>query len=148
MAQRTVLQGVVACLRAAPLITSRVGNRIYLGAAPPTSAPPLITLEVIKEPYTPRTGTDTHKVWTEAPQLLVKCADTTGDGADLLASYVKDLLVEIGDNATFDVTDTKVSLSLRDDYALTIDPERAPDTSPVYVGVILHTITVTKWKER
>lgn len=148
MPQRTVLQGVVACLRADTNISSRVGSRIYLGAAPPTSSPPLIVLEIIREPYTPRTGTDAQKVWTEATQLLVKCADTSGDGADLLADYVKTLLVDIDENTTFDVANAAVSLSLRDDYALTIDPERAPDTSPVTVGVILHTITMTRWKDR
>lgn len=148
MAKRTVLQAVVACLKADANVASVVGQKVYLGAAPPTIPPPFIVIEIIREPFATRTGTDQNRVWAEAPQLLVRCAATTGDGADLLAEYAKAVLDDLANNALFDVTNTKLSSSLRDDYALTVDPERAPDAAPVFVGAILHTITVTRWAAR
>jgi hypothetical protein len=142
MAYRTVLQALQACLRADASVAAVVGTKVF-GTIAFNVAPPFVVVELVKTDFDFRVPTDTQKSRLETTSFLVKCAALTSDAADVLAGMAANVLDDLLGNATFAVTNAFLTDSLLGDYTLTVDPERAPDASPVFVGILTHAIKLT-----
>ena len=142
----TVIQGVQARLLVTVAVTAIVGDRIYLGQAPETQAPPYIVVEYESETPTYRFS----GAMAKTTRLTIACFSRVSNSADALARIVMgvfdprtSLAGLIDDLGIVGESTTRIAQT---GYRLAPEPVLAPEADIVFAGRIGYEImTARSW---